>query len=390
MYKSVNSVKGIAYTRWTVSWQQDGKRLRRHFKTKKEAAAFEIDLQKVPAARRHLPRKITPQQVPTATFEMLVSRYRKDSVDGRQGRRQWKVQTARSFDKDMDMMRKSFDFTKQLIAISKQDIRNFNDAVLDRDLSRSTASRLSKHMTSILKHAVNLDLISQNPATGITITLPRGKSHKRVDPKLIPLPDEVRSLIAAAEELRDSPRTRIRNIWARTWILPRLLFSTGLRSGEARALKWEDVNLDQNTIHVVANATLKGEMDTPKSRQGVRTIHFGPQLKADLIRLQFETGAQESDHILMEPDGSIPSYHAIRRRWEYLYGKTSFPLRDMHTARHYFATRHLDAGSDLNELYRALGHADPAFTIAVYGHLVEDKAAHERRQRLANTTDTFT
>lgn len=44
---------------------------------------------------------------------------------------------------------------------------------------------------------------------------------------------------------------------------------------------------------------------------------------------------------------------------------------DFHCLRHTAATQWIRAGADIHVVSRRLGHADPAFTLRVYGHLVE-------------------
>lgn len=51
----------------------------------------------------------------------------------------------------------------------------------------------------------------------------------------------------------------------------------------------------------------------------------------------------------------------------------------MHVLRHTFASACLSAGVDIRTLADWLGHADPAFTLRVYGHLMP--AASDRGRK---------
>jgi integrase len=54
----------------------------------------------------------------------------------------------------------------------------------------------------------------------------------------------------------------------------------------------------------------------------------------------------------------------------------------IHQLRHYFASVMLAGGVSIKELAEYLGHADPAFTLRVYAHLLP--SSHERARSVVN------
>jgi integrase len=64
-----------------------------------------------------------------------------------------------------------------------------------------------------------------------------------------------------------------------------LALSTGLRRGELLGLRWADVELLDRRLHVRQSFVL-GEMTTPKSRAGRRTLPIGPRA-AQALEEQF-------------------------------------------------------------------------------------------------------
>ena len=50
---------------------------------------------------------------------------------------------------------------------------------------------------------------------------------------------------------------------------------TGLRASELRGLRWDDVDLKKNELHVTQRADCFAEMGPPKSGAGARTVPFG-------------------------------------------------------------------------------------------------------------------
>lgn len=81
---------------------------------------------------------------------------------------------------------------------------------------------------------------------------------------------------AALEWLRDSER------WGQWFPLVALLALTGLRFGEATALRWSDLDEDGGWIHV-RRAQWKGAVDHPKSRVSKRDVPLAPEL-AEILR----------------------------------------------------------------------------------------------------------
>lgn len=51
----------------------------------------------------------------------------------------------------------------------------------------------------------------------------------------------------------------------------------------------------------------------------------------------------------------------------------------MHALRHFYASALLDAGENVKAVSEWLGHADPAFTLRVYAHLMPDSPRRARR-----------
>jgi integrase len=66
------------------------------------------------------------------------------------------------------------------------------------------------------------------------------------------------------------------------------------------------------------------------------------------------------------PDGAT-------RRWERLREKAGLDDVRLHDLRHFVATQLLGAAVDPRTVAGRLGHANPAVTMAVYGHFLPEK-----------------
>jgi integrase len=159
----------------------------------------------------------------------------------------------------------------------------------------------------------------------------------------------------------------------------RLLLETWLRAGEARALRWSDLDLAAATLTVQRTATPQpggGQVTgPPKSRSSHRTLSLSVAL-ADRLKARkhaakvdaFEAGEGWSDARLVFPGhrgemlrGWVLSTN-LRRACEL----AGVPVLTVHGLRHAGGSIAHNAGVPLAVISARLGHADPSITARVY------------------------
>lgn len=153
------------------------------------------------------------------------------------------------------------------------------------------------------------------------------------------------------------------------------LAGTGMRWGEATALRWGDVDLDADQPVVrVARAWKRGEnaneLGAPKTRRGVRTVSLPPQLVEQLLPLR---GAP--DRLVFTADrGGVVHHGNFRHRfWVKAVDAAALGKRPrIHDLRHSHASWLIAAGVPLPVIQRRLGHESIQTTVDVYGHLAPD------------------
>ena len=157
---------------------------------------------------------------------------------------------------------------------------------------------------------------------------------------------------------------------------------TGVRRGEAIALRWANVDLDRgvaSVIETIQREPGKGlNVQRTKSAAGRRGIALDPSTVAMLRQHR----AWQSQHILtlggvyedhdlafagplgrpVYPDQLTHAFKAIAR-------KTGFPNMRLHDLRHGHASGLVRAGVHPRVVQERLGHASAAFTMQVYGHV---------------------
>ena len=156
---------------------------------------------------------------------------------------------------------------------------------------------------------------------------------------------------------------------------------TGIRRGEALALRWGNVDLASKVIRVresleVTRAGLR--FKEPKSKAGVRDITL-PAIVVETLqahrkallerRLVLGQGKlTDADLVFPAWDGSPQNPDAFGSLWIKLATKLGLGV-SFHGLRHTHASQLIDAGVDVVTIARRLGHSSPAITLNVYAHL---------------------
>jgi integrase len=156
---------------------------------------------------------------------------------------------------------------------------------------------------------------------------------------------------------------------------------TGLRRGELLALRWGNVNLKDEVLHVRESLeeTKAGlRFKSPKSAAGIRDVKL-PTIVIDTLiahrkrllerRLQLGQG-KLSDQDLVFPtwDGKPQSPNCFGAAWSKLSHELGIAV-PFHGLRHTHASQLIDAEVDAVTVARRLGHSSPNVTLGVYAHL---------------------
>jgi integrase len=154
----------------------------------------------------------------------------------------------------------------------------------------------------------------------------------------------------------------------------RTLAYTGLRWGEATALRVRDVDLRRRRFDVRrAFSTIDGLLveGTPKSHQQ-RTVPLPQWLCDDLAPLVEE---RDQDELVFTTPADHPIRHANFRRRVWLAAVRAAGLDGLtpHGLRHTAASLYIAAGTPPKVVQRILGHASISITLDLYGHLYPDE-----------------
>ncbi|VHC57249.1 DNA integration/recombination/inversion protein [Streptococcus pyogenes] len=225
----------------------------------------------------------------------------------------------------------------------------------------------------VLQQGVLLGLIDYNSARDII--LPRKQPNAKKKVKFID-PSDLKSFL---EHLETSQHKRY-NLYFDA-VLYQLLLSTGLRIGEACALEWGDIDLENGTIAInkTYNKNLKF-LSTAKTQSGNRVISVDKKTLRSLKLYQMrqrqlfnEVGARVSEIVFATPTRKYFNASVRQSALDTRCKEAGIERFTFHAFRHTHASLLLNAGISYKELQYRLGHANISMTLDTYGHLSKDK-----------------
>jgi integrase len=161
-----------------------------------------------------------------------------------------------------------------------------------------------------------------------------------------------------------------------------LAANTGMRRGEVLGLRWRDVDFSAGRLSVqqaLISIAYRLELADVKTNAGRRTIDLDERTRAVLRarrKQQLEEhlliGRRCTDDTLVfsQPDGSPIRPDYLSQLFERHLTRSVLPRIRFHDLRHTHATILLQAGVPVKVVSERLGHANPAFTMTVYQHVL--------------------
>lgn len=165
------------------------------------------------------------------------------------------------------------------------------------------------------------------------------------------------------------------------------LLGTSARRGEALALRWKDIDFDKGVIRIERSLEqTKGRLrfKAPKTKNGRRNVSISPWLIAELRahrvrqqerRLSIGMGRAPDDSLVFARwDGSVRAPHWLTQKFALAMAALQIDCT-LHGLRHTHVSQLIAAGLDVLTISRRIGHASPAITLGVYGHMFRNTDA---------------
>ena len=160
-------------------------------------------------------------------------------------------------------------------------------------------------------------------------------------------------------------------------LLVRFLAETGLRISELKALRWRDLQLDNEPLVSVRrrHRLVDGEQET-KSERSSGTVPIAPRLARELKAHRFRNGQPSAGELVFTGPGGkrLDEANYRRRVLDVACAKAGLDPIGFHVLRHTHGSIVAATTRDVRAVQRRLRHASASFTLETYIHLLDDRA----------------
>lgn len=150
---------------------------------------------------------------------------------------------------------------------------------------------------------------------------------------------------------------------------------TGMRIGELCALKWENIDLKEDTItvtktlqRVYANNSTHILIDSPKSNSSIRKIPINKKLHNLLYTVKKLDDYDAQCYFLTGLKDKFIEPRNYQYTFKQILQKINLPVYNFHILRHTFATDCININMDVKSLSKILGHSNVNITLNKYVH----------------------
>ena len=271
--------------------------------------------------------------------------------------------------------------------------------------SSGTIRKTSNVLSSILRSAVEWEVIEQNPCDKVK---PPSAPDTSENIKFFTPEQAIRFLdyldkpysckISAHKRIDDTGKEYSvgdysikKEIPLQLRILLELAIYSGCRKAELLALTWSDIDFLSDTISISKAVTVvdgKPIIKAPKTKSSFRKVSIPHSLILKLKKLQvsqaeyrFRVGAywKGAEWVFTQDDGTMMNYstpyHTLQniiKRYNQDHPKEqSLPLIPFHGLRHTAASLLIASNQDIKTVSARMGHAQTSTTLNIYTHRLE-------------------
>ena len=225
-------------------------------------------------------------------------------------------------------------------------------------LANGSKAKIRNIMSALYSHAIRWEWAEKNPITSV-----RQSAKRQKTPCVLTIAEVVSLLIAIPEPFRTAVF---------------LDGSSGLRVGELLGLKWEDVDFENNVIHI-RRSIVKQRIGPPKTETSKNPIPLDAELAAKLWLWKQETPYDRAaDWVYASPakNGTQPYWPNSIYRVYIKRGAEKAGIKKRigwHTFRHTFGTILNANGENPKVIQELLRHANLKVTMDTYVQAVTDE-----------------
>lgn len=241
--------------------------------------------------------------------------------------------------------------------LRRRQVQGMVDELVSAGKSAETIRNCVNPLSLIYRIAVRNELVETSPVDKF-LELPEIEAPAKVE---VEGPELAVRMIAAVKDCD-------RALWG-------CAFYAGLRRGEIAGLRWEDIHLTDNELHVEqAHNPYQHRMEDPKTKAGKRPVFIIPELRRLLLEHRALTGRRTG--LVFGVDGTKAfTPGVIRKRSNLLWERAGLKPMTLQEARRCFATWTREVADDDLLRARLMGHTNTRVTDARYVQNVQGQLA---------------
>jgi integrase len=329
-------------SRYVVVWERRGQQHKSFHRTLAEARAAQ-GLRRQPGERKPATRD---------RFEDYAESWL-DTYNGRTARG-LAHSTRKDYRRLVELHAIPFFRAYKLAEVEPPDLREFVKKLEVKGLAPASIVKVVAPLKAMFATAVEDGALRFNPAADVRVSGRSDDGSSEPEVKAMTRVELGRVLGHLPEEWR---------------LFFELLAHTGLRISEALGLDWPDVKQGQRPRLSVRRQYYRGDVTRLKTRNARRDL---PLSMALAQRLWSARPAGDEGPMFTTRNGTRYADRNVRRILDRASEKAGVDWISFHTFRHTCASLLFEEGKNIKQVSAWLGHADPAFTLRTYVHLLDD------------------
>lgn len=268
--------------------------------------------------------------------------------------RRHKKQSFDTIDQDFSKHILPYFVGKNVNELTKLDIINWQNKILDLDFSNNFNSKLYFIFNSFIKYCMFCSYLDEN------IVFQVGTFRKKIEIK-----KHTTYTLSQFRKFR---------LYLNSFVIKQFfnfMYFYGTRPSEAMALRFLD--LKYNYVYIRHSIHRKGnrELDTPKNQSSIRIIKINLLMLFRIYLLKKlyikKYGSFSMDYFIF---GGIKPLAptTIDRYKEHAYKRANLPSITQHEFRHSYATRRIHKNVPIDLVSRSMGHSKVSTTLDIYLH----------------------
>lgn len=327
---------------WTVVVYHGGKHYwRRGFRTKRDAIKAELEIKAgLQTSKKHM--KLDELEIEFLAHQKL----------------HFSMTTVKTNESRYNMHIKPYLGEKYIDKITAKDIQSIANMLKmsKRKYKNSYINHIIEGISKLYNYAIDMEYIDYNPAKRV-----KKLKEQKTDIQYI-TKDQFESLYQIIDDY-----------YYKTFLL--ILFYTGIRVGEARAITWSQINFKSNRLNVDAHIVDKGGTRRVEGRKNNKNYTLIMPINVrnslfDIYNIEKNKDGFDDNKYVFGYYKSW-SYNKIRTRFKHYLKDAGLEDIKLHTLRHSYASLLANSGATIQELAGALGDTLEV-TINTYSHMYDD------------------